>query len=67
MEIKRCDPAALISPLAEAGRSLSDALDLGILPVPGGLMQQPARAVRLARLWKGAYRACEHRKMARGI
>jgi hypothetical protein len=46
---------------------LSDALDLGILPVPGGLMQQPARAVRLARLWKGAYRACEHRKMARGI
>lgn len=65
VEIRKSDPASMISPLASIGRSISESLDCGILPVPGGMMQQPARAIRLARLWKMAYGACEHRQSVR--
>jgi hypothetical protein len=62
---KTVDPVSLISPLAEIGRSIADGMAMGALPWPGGLMQQPARALRLGRLWKNAVAACEHRRDVR--
>jgi len=65
VEIRTCDPVSMTSPLSDVGRSVAEMLDIGILPLPGGLMQQPARAIRLARLWKAASGACSGRISAR--
>lgn len=65
MKLEKRDPRSLMSPLASIGRSVSEAMDLGILPWAGGMVDQPSRALRLGRLWKMAYAACEHRASVR--
>ena len=65
MKIEKKNPMLVASPLADIGRSISDAMDVGVFPVSGGLLHQPARAIRLARLWKSAFCACEWRANAR--
>lgn len=60
-ELENCDPNIFAHPLASVASSLSAAWDNGILPCPGSLMDQPARAVALVHLWKWAsYVAEEH-------
>jgi len=56
----------LASPLATIASRLSASMDKGVLPWPGGLMAQPARAMAAARLWSTAVAASLDREHLRG-
>lgn len=67
------NPHWLVPSLGGIAERLSEAWDKGVGPLSGSLLQQPARAMSLIRIWKTAWNACdcrrwdeEHRKKGGG-
>lgn len=64
VEILEDNPVAYVPPLGFLAERLAEAYDRSILPAPGSLLQQPARAMELIRIWRRAIAQCEAQKAA---
>jgi hypothetical protein len=56
------NPHLLCPSLGGIAERLANAWKNGIAPVAGALLQQPARAMALIRVWESAWNGCEGRK-----
>lgn len=65
VRVETGNPIEFSSPIASAARTLSTAFAKGILPWPGSLLQQPARALRAVHLWDMAISELTERRSAR--
>lgn len=64
-EIETRDPTATESEIAGVVARVSLWMEKGILPLPGGLLAQPARLLRAVEAWRGAVDECNARLLAR--
>lgn len=65
VQVETENPFAFAAPGAHAARAMSHAFSKGILPFPGSLLQQPARALEAIRIWDNAVEALKERHSAR--
>ena len=61
VDVVETDPTEEESDMAYFAADISAAMKQGVMPMSGGLLEQPAKALQAARLWDVACRALEKR------
>ncbi len=67
LSLEYSDPTAFTAPDASAMPEIVEAMDLGFLPGPGALLDQPARLVDSVRVWRWAVELCRRKLKERQV
>lgn len=59
------DPTEMESTIAVPVSRISSWMEKGVLPFPGGLLDQPARLLRAVEAWREALHVCDERILKR--
>ena len=69
-DFRRADPEVYIGPMVRIVQGFSGFLEKGILPVPGGILDQPAKLMNGIRTYLGAVNHCTglfHKSLREGV